>query len=149
MHRVGFACLGVIAWLALSVPAAHACSCGVDPDAPPETIDGYDAAVTARLVDVKRVGNDRQRLTYEVLRAYKGNLDEGDDFRETNYLNSSCGIPSNKGKRYGLRLNRFRGQLNASSCSKFGPKSLRKAAERSSGTRAAGTSGCGGSAANA
>lgn len=126
--------LALVASLALSAPPAHACSCAEDPDAPPETIDGYDAAVTARLVEVKRMGG-RQRLTYVVLRNYRGNLEEGEQFRQSNDLNSSCSIPSNEGKRYGLRLNRFRGELYASPCARFGPKSLRKAAQRTGGTR--------------
>ncbi len=142
MRRIGFVLAGVIAWVAMSAPAAHACSCGVDPDAPPETIDGYDAAVTARLTEVKRVRGD-QRLTYEVLRNYKGNLEGGDEFRQSNDLNSSCSIPSNEGKRYGLRLNRFRGKLYASPCAKFGPESLRKAADRTGGARSGGSVACG------
>jgi hypothetical protein len=122
----------------------------VDPDAK-QTLHNYDAAATARLIDVKN--KDPQTgsadLVYRLLRVYKNkNLREG----ETLVIKGSggggtCGLPRNKKERYGLRLTRFRGELEGSSCSVLSPKELRRAAERSGNARSGGSIGCGGTAA--
>lgn len=140
MTRLGLVLLGAIAWLALSAPAAHACSCAEDPDAPPETLHGYDAAATARLIEIKNKDpqNGTADLVYRILRVYKNkNLREG----ETLVIKGSgdggtCGLPRDKQKRYGLRLYRDRDdRLTSNSCANLGPRSLRRAAQRSGNAR--------------
>ena len=136
--------LAVVASLASATPAL-ACSCVEDPDAK-ETLHGFEAAATARLVDIKKDDNPSTgdvRLVYRVLRVYKGsNLSKGEDLIIKDDTFNSCSLPSVKGRRYGLRLNRFRGELDQSSCALLGPKQLRRAAARSGNARSAGT-GCG------
>ncbi|MEJ7876269.1 MAG: hypothetical protein WKF62_06380 [Solirubrobacterales bacterium] len=139
-----FAILGACVLVALAMASsASACSCAEPTE--PETLEGYDAAITARLVDVVPVQGDRERLIYRVLRVYKGmrRFDEGDIFQQTNDKFSSCQIPSREGRRYGLRLRKFRHKLTTSACAKFGPKSLREAAQRSGNARSAVAAGCG------
>ena len=136
--------LAVVASLSLAAPALG-CSCVEFPDTK-ETLHGFDAAATARLVDVKKDDNPQSgdvKLVYRVLRVYKGsNLSEGEELIIEDDRFNSCSLPSDKGRRYGLRLNRFRGELDQSSCSLLSPKGLRRAAERSGNARSAGT-GCG------
>ena len=145
MKRVLVGGAVAVAAMLATAPSALACSCVDDPDAK-ETLHGFDAAATARLVDVKKDDNPNSgdvKLVYRVLRVYKGsNLQEGEDFVITDDSFNSCALPSDKGRRYGLRLNRFRGELDQSSCALLSPKELRRAAERSGNERTAGT-GCG------
>ena len=83
------------------------------------------------------------KLVYRVLRVYKGsNLREGEVLTVRDDRFNSCSLPSDKGRRYGLRLNRFQGRLDQSLCSLLGPKELRRAAERSGNARSTGA-GCG------
>jgi len=139
------ACAAVIAATLAAAPSALACSCVEDPDAK-ETLHGFDAAATARLVDVKREGgpqNGDVKLFYRVLRVYKNsNLRKGVELVIKDDRFSSCSLPRDKGRRYGLRLSRFQGRLDQSLCALLGPGELRRAAERSGNARAAGT-GCG------
>ena len=136
--------VSLVASLALAAPALG-CSCVEDPDAE-ETLHGFDAAATARLIDVKKDDNPNSgdvKLVYRVLRVYKGsNLRKGEELIIRDDRFNSCSLPSDKGRRYGLRLNRFQGRLDQSSCALLGPKELRRAAERSGNARSAGT-GCG------
>ena len=110
-----------------------------------------DAAVTARLIDVEPVqrrgggvepSSDKAKFTYRILRVYKGsrryNLREGEKLRLENSTDGgSCGLPSKEGKRYGLMLDEFRGELNTSSCGVRSPEQLRRAAQRSGNARSA------------
>jgi hypothetical protein len=134
-----------VAAMLVTAPPALACSCVEDPDAK-ETLHGFDAAATARLVDVKEDDNPQSgdvKLVYRVLRVYKGaNLSNGEEFVIKDDRFNSCALPSDKGRRYGLRLSRFQGRLDQSSCTLLSPKGLRRAAERSGNARSAGT-GCG------
>jgi hypothetical protein len=135
----------VVAAMLVTAPSAIACSCVEDPDEK-ETLHGFDAAATARLVEIKKDDNPQSgdvKLVYRVLRVYKGsNLSENEELIIKDDRFNSCSLPSDKGRRYGLRLNRFRGELDQSSCTLLSPKGLRRAAERSGNARSAGT-GCG------
>ncbi len=99
-----------------TAPSALACSCVEDPDAK-ETLHGFDAAATARLVDVKKDDNPNSgdvKLVYRVLRVYKGsNLQRGRGASSSRTTGSTrARSRATRGARYGLRLNRFRGELD-------------------------------------
>ena len=63
-----------------------------------------------RLIEVKNrdPSNGSADLVYKITRVYKNkNLREGERFViRDNPQGSACGLPTTKGKRYGLRLNR-------------------------------------------
>jgi len=134
----------LIAPLVAAAPAL-ACSC-VAPDKP--TLQGSAAAATARLIEVRREGNgQRVDLVYKLLRVYKGSgryhLREGENLVINTYRSgATCGLPRNKGKRYGLRMYRSHHELSANLCTVMSPKELRRAAERSGNARVA-DAGCG------
>ena len=140
----------VVVLVVLVAPeSASACSCADDGE--PDTLRGVDAAVTARLIDVERedpgdVNNMDATFTYRILRVYKGsrryNLREGRKLvLENTTSGSACGLPTKEGKRYGLMLRKFQGELNTTSCGVVTPRQLRRAAERSANARSSG-SGC-------
>ena len=145
MGRLLIALTGSVAGLCIAAGAAHACSCVEDPDAK-ETLRGYDAAATMRLIDVKNEdpNNGSADLVYKITRVYKNkNLREGERFViRDNPQGSACGLPTRVGERYGLRLNRTRDGLRSDLCSLLSPRELRRAAERSGSTRMASSSGC-------
>ncbi|MDQ3728388.1 MAG: hypothetical protein M3355_02250 [Actinomycetota bacterium] len=131
--------------------SAMACSCAEDPDEK-ETLHGYDAAATMRLVDVKNrnPSTGSADLIYRILRVYKNsNLREGERFViKDNPDGAACGLPTQVGERYGLRLYRTRdGRLSSNSCALLSPRELRRAAERSGNARSGGSISCGGTAA--
>jgi len=139
--------LAALIGLLVTAPSAVACSC-VEFPGEKETLQGYEAAATARLIDIKNKDpqSDRATLVYRILRVYKNkNLDEGEELVLRNQGDGgACGLPRNKKKRYGLRLYRDRdGRLNSGLCSVLGPRELRRAAERSGNARAADGGGCG------
>jgi hypothetical protein len=142
--------MAVVVTTLVTAPSALACSCAEDPDAK-ETLHGYDAAATARLVDVKN--KDPQTgsadLVYRITRVYKNrNLREGEKLViKQSGGGGTCGLPRDKKRRYGLRLHRDRDdRLSSDSCALLGPKELRRAAERSGNARDGETIKCGGSA---
>jgi hypothetical protein len=145
-RKLAFAVVLVV----LTTPSsASACSCAEDGE--PDTLRGVDAAVAARLIDVEReepgdINNHHATFTYRILRVYKGsgryNLREGRKLTlENSTSGTECGLPANEGKRYGLMLDKFRGELNTSSCGVRGPREIRRAAERSGNARSS-ASGC-------
>lgn len=129
---------------------ALACSCAEEPGEK-ETLRGFDAAATMRLIDVKNMdhSNGSADLVYRILRVYKNkNLREGERFViKDNPDGAACGLPTEEGKRYGLRLYRTRdGRLSSNSCVLLSPRELRRAAERSGNARSAGSVSCGANA---
>ena len=125
---------------------AMACDCAIDPDEK-ETLEGVEAAATSRLIEIENIGgiNGDSRYTYRLLRVYKGSarfgMREGEDITiEAARSGASCGPPRDRGKRYGVRFFKSRGELTTGLCSVSGPKELRRAAERSGNAR--GASGC-------
>lgn len=136
----------LIAMLA-TAPSALACSC-VEFPGEKQTLEGYEAAATARLIDVKHQdpSNGRATLVYRLLRVYKNkNLREGEELILRNQGDgAACGLPRNKKKRYGLRLYRDRDdRLNSGLCSVLSPHELKRAAQRSGNARAESGAGCG------
>jgi len=130
MRSAGIALVVLMALV--GADSAAACSCAVDPDEK-ETLHGYDAAATARLVDVRNEDpqNSSAVLVYRILRVYKNqNLREGERLKIKDD-GSSCGLPREQGRRYGLRMYRTRDGLGSNSCALLGPKELRRAADRS------------------
>ena len=152
MQRV---CLAVTAVLIGSLgmaESASACSCA-EPEKP--TLRGLDAAVTARLVEVKvkpppssGAYSYKATHTYTILRVWKGarryNLREGEDLVLKTVDSAACGLPSEEGRRYGLGLYEHRGALSGNLCTTMTPRDMRRAAERSGNARFAGPAGCGG-----
>ena len=148
--RRAVAALVVLASLG-GAESAMACSCAIDPDEK-ETLHGIDAAATSRLIEIDNVGgiNGDSEYTYRLLRIYKGSgrygLKNGEAITiEAARDGAACGPPRNRGKRYGVRFFKSRGELTTGLCSVSGPKELRRAAERSGNARS-GASGCAASA---
>jgi len=136
------AAIGLVTFLALfGAESAAACDCAVEPNEK-ATLQGFDAAATARLIEVKN--EDPQdggaTLVYRVLRVYKNsNIREGERLA---IKDSPCSLPRNEGKRYGLRMYRNREErLESNSCALLSPRELRRAAERSGNARSP-SSGC-------
>jgi len=136
------AAAALVVFMALiGAESASACSCAETPGEK-ETLRGYDAAATARLIGVKsRDPEDgflspEATLVYRLLRVYKNsNLREG-ELLAIKDDGSSCGLPRKEGERYGLRMYRTReGRLGSNSCALLSPRELRRAAERSSRAR--------------
>lgn len=137
--------------LLATASSAEACSCAEDGE--PDTLRGVDAAATARLIDVQRENpgdpnSTGATFTYRLTRVYKGSgrydLREGRKLvLENSTEGSACGLPTDQGKRYGLLLDKFRGELNTSLCGLRSPQELRRAAERSGNIRSAAGTGCG------
>jgi len=145
MRRVLIALTGSLAGLCIAAGPAQACSCVEDPDAK-ETLRGFDAAATMRLIDVKNrdPSNGSADLVYKITRVYKNkNLREGEKFViRDNPQGSACGLPTTQGKRYGLRLYRTRDGLRSNLCVVLSPRELRRAAQRSGNARMARSAGC-------
>ena len=117
--------VGAVIVCLLTPAPAFACSC-VEYPGEKETLQGYEAAATARLIEVKHKdsSNRSATLVYRVLRVYKNkNLREGEELVLRNQGDgAACGLPRNKKKRYGLRLYRDRDdRLNSSLCSRSQP----------------------------
>ena len=137
------AAAALVVFMALiGAESASACSCAATPGEK-ETLRGYDAAATARLVDVKSrdpedggLEDPSATLVYRLLRVYKNsNLREG-ELLAIKDDGSSCGLPREEGERYGLRMYRTReGRLGSNSCALLSPRELRRAAERSGQAR--------------
>lgn len=130
---------------------ASACSCVAPAPGEESSLRGLDAAVTGRLIESTRQDDQTVEVTYRILRVYKGgnryHLREGGKLSfETSRYGSACGVPRHKGKRYGLGLNKFRGELAASLCSVTSPKAMHEAAENSGNARRSAAAGCSASA---
>jgi hypothetical protein len=123
--------------------SAGACSCSIDRS---PTLEGFDAAATGRLIDVKQ--NNGTKFTYLLTRVYKNkNLREGEELTiKASGHPSACGPDQRQGERYGLRLWRNNSGLTTNSCAMLSPEDLRRAAERSGSTRTARSVRCGVSA---
>ncbi len=142
MKRIGvnfFSVLaGALVLLAGSLAVAEsavACDCAVEKR---PTLRGFDAAATARLIEVKNEdANGNADLVYRVLRVYKGpTLEEGEKLViKDSRGEATCGLPRRTDRRYGLRLGRTERGLTGSLCTLLGPKQLRRAAERSGDLR--------------
>ena len=134
----------------MGAESASACSCAEDPDEK-ETLRGFAAAATARLIEIDNIGGpnaSKSEYVYRLLRVYKGSgryrLREGEKLRIESYRDgATCGPPRDRGKRYGLGLYRSRGELSTNLCSVMSPKELRRAAQRSGNARSAAGAGCG------
>lgn len=135
--------------IALVVPSgALACSCAARDE--PLSLKGFDAAVTARLLDVERTDPQgfAATFTYRITRVWKGrhryDLREGRKLEiESEVSGAACGLPTDRGRRYGLPLYRSRGQLESNSCVVVSPQEMRRAGmARGSQRRAGAASGC-------
>lgn len=146
MRRFASSLVVIGAFALLGAEGAMACSCAED--GKPDTLRGLDAAATARLIDVEQedppesgpISSPRATFTYRLLRVYKGskgyNLREGENLVfENSTEGSSCGLPTEEGRRYGLGLFKTRDGLNSGLCLLRSPKELRRAAERSGNAR--------------
>jgi hypothetical protein len=130
--------------LAVGSESAQACSCASREG--PLSLKGEDAAVTARLLEVRRKGpgSDQATFRYKVRRVFKGRheygLHRGTRLAiESSIYGASCGLPRNRRRLYGLILYEHRGELRSGLCYVTTPRALRRAADRrskSSGTAA-------------
>jgi hypothetical protein len=122
------ACVGLI-----GAEQAVACSCA--PIRAHAAIREADAAINAQLIEVRSTDesnpNADLKFVYRVLRVFKGapGRERGDTLAIRVDGGSSCAPPDNKGRRYGLLLDRRKKRLTASLCSVVSPKKLRRAAE--------------------
>jgi len=97
--------------------SAQACSCAPLP--PGEAMQRADAAIAGRLVEVIPRGRVRAVYRYRVRRVYKpgAGLRRGQlvSVRSTR-SSAACGLPTRKGRRYGLLLSRQRGGWTSGLC---------------------------------
>jgi hypothetical protein len=121
--------------LAVGSESAQACSCAAREG--PLSLKGEDAAVTARLLEVRREspGSDQATFRYKVRRVFKGRheygLHRGKRLAiESSIYGASCGLPRNRRRLYGLILYEHRGELQSGLCHVTTPRALRRAAER-------------------
>lgn len=133
MRRLSLICAGILALVALAMPAsASACSCAPIEDVG-AAVEESDAAVTARLLSVKRLGGSDEPFAdasfrYRIRRVVKG----PDAFRRGRVItvrsatsSAACGLPTERGRIYGLLLSRLGGRLTGSICGLVDPKDLR------------------------
>jgi hypothetical protein len=122
------ACVGLI-----GAEKAMACSCA--PVRAHAAIREADAAINAKLIEVRSTHesnpNADLKFIYRVLRVFKGapGRERGETLAIRIDGGSSCAPPDNKGRRYGLLLDRRRKRLTTNLCSVVSPKKLRRAAD--------------------
>jgi hypothetical protein len=132
---------------------AVACSC-VYPG--PESVRASDAAVVAKLIDVKVTGDptpgysgdEDADFRYRVKRVYKGRhrLERGEELAvRSNLSSAACGLPAQEDRNYGLLLYRRAQRWQANLCTVTTPRHLRKLARDRQGarSRAGAGAGCG------
>lgn len=118
-------------WMAGS---ALACSCA-GPERP-LSLEGEDAAITARLIEVRRESNSSDAtFRYKVRRVFKGRheygLHRGTRLAiESSVSGASCGLPRGRDRLHGLILYEYRRELQSNLCLAVAPRALRRAARR-------------------
>ena len=152
---MALAALTVVAGL-LGAEGALACSC-VPPD-PPKLLKASDGAFIGRLLAVRPIdppadgepidSGDQANYIYRVGRVFKRGpgLYRGRRVRVRSALGSAtCGLPSGRGRLYGLFLERRNRRWHSSACQVVSPAQMRRAAEEPSPSPAAspGSAGCG------
>jgi hypothetical protein len=138
-RALAVAALAVVAGL-LGAESALACSC-LPPD-PPELLKSSDGAFTGRLVAVRAVdppaegeptgSGDPTDYIYRVGRVYKHGpgLRRGHRVRVRSARDgATCGLPRERGRLYGLFLQRQNRRWHSNSCLVVEPRRLRRAAE--------------------
>jgi hypothetical protein len=134
-----------LAALALGIPlvaaeGALACSC-VPPD-PPAQLEAADGAFVGRLLAVREVepraegepigSGDRMDYVYRVGRVYKRGpgLRRGRRVRVRSARSSAtCGLPTGRGRLYGLYVRRGGGRWHGSACQVVSREQMREGAE--------------------
>ncbi len=141
MRRLTIALALAVLALAGAAERAVACSCAGHEG--PLSLKSWDGAVSARLLRVEPRPGDSGRATfaYKVRRVFKGrheyDLHRGFHLRIESYLNgATCGLPGREGRRYGLLLYEWRGELEANLCTVVPQRKLRDAADRRGTERA-------------
>jgi hypothetical protein len=138
--------VAAIALLAALVFAgsASACSCA---KLTAKSVKKADAAAVMRLEVVDETGggsyeegSGRAAFTYTVGKVFSGKLEKGDAVTiESNTSSAACGLPKREGRRYGLLLDRRRGEWRSGLCSSTTPRRLARLA---GGSRSTVRSGC-------
>jgi len=147
---VATAALGALALFGGLAESASACSCAAEPITA-RTFHESDGAIIGRLVDVDvqeppageeivPVGRPAD-FEYRVIRVFKGRrrITQRIVVR-SNSDEAACGLPRQKGRRFGLFLDRRDGRWEGGLCGTTSPREMRRAAERTGFAR---TSGCG------
>jgi hypothetical protein len=111
--------------------SAQACSCATMPAS--EAMREADAAIIGRLVKIVPSGGSQADYRYRVQGVYKasrairrGRIISVRSSRQP----SACGLPSRKGRRYGLFLEWGEGRWSGGICGVVKPVTLRSATQR-------------------
>jgi hypothetical protein len=110
---------------------AFACSCA--PQAPAEALEQSDAAVVARLVEVRPRGRFHADYRYEVRRVYRGQaaIDRGQMLTvRSGRRAATCALPRRLDHVYGLFLARRQDRWYGGICGVIEPRRLHHAAEQ-------------------
>jgi hypothetical protein len=153
--------LGALALAATAIPlmgAGDALACSCVPPRPAAQLKASDGAFIGRLVAIREpdppaegepvVSGDPVDYVYRVGRVYKRGpgLRRGRRVRvRSSRSSASCGLPSGRGRLYGLFLERRNRRWHSNLCQVVTPAQMRRAAENASSSRAAspGGPGCG------
>jgi hypothetical protein len=153
--------LGALALAATAIPlmgAGDALACSCVPPRPVAQLKASDGAFIGRLVAIRDpdppaegepvVSGDPVDYVYRVGRVYKRGpgLRRGRRVRvRSSRSSASCGLPSGRGRLYGLFLERRNRRWHSNLCQVVTPAQMRHAAENASSSRAAspGGPGCG------
>ena len=133
------------ALLALAPGVAQACTCASSGSAREDAravLENADAAFTGRLVSVKEIDDGIPAgqpapppdaiFRYRVLRDFKGRLATYVKVRSST-SGGTCGLPTDKGRKYGLGIYGRPKRWSSGLCSLVSPRALRKVATTESG----------------
>jgi len=98
-------------------PGAQACSCAPMPRK--EAMREADGAISGRLLKVVRQSGQRAIYRYRVQRVYKSapGIRQGQVISvHSASVSSACGLPTRRGRRYGLLLSRAEGVWTSGLC---------------------------------
>jgi hypothetical protein len=139
----------------VAAEGASACSC-VPPD-PEAQLEASDGAFVGRLLAVREVepreegepigSGDPMDYVYRVGRVYKRGpgLRRGRRVKVRSARSSAtCGLPTGRGRLYGLYVQRSRGRWHGSACQVVSPAQMRRGAKGAASAAASpGSAGCG------
>ncbi len=139
---VGLAASGLL--LVLSPGVAQACTCAATGSAREDArlvLEDADAAFTGKLVSVKEIDDGIPPgepapppdaiFRYRVLRDFKASLGSYVKVRSST-SGGACGLPANKGRKYGLGIYGRPRHWSSGLCSLVQPRALRRAARSGS-----------------